>query len=206
MSQPAYNPLYEPPPLTPPPGWKRGERAWWIRREKLLQLAPRFWITTPSPPGFMWRDYGRRLYPIPARAKGKIRTLSFEDAGRAIRILLREFGVRPYRNFIRVPPKIFTRMERRDLDYRLVLWDARSEPSKECAEKAATALVAAGITDFRLTPGGWFKVRIPRDCFACSFYSSDDPLDWTTKDKQRHNAIARRKKICETLAALDGVA
>ena len=129
-------------------------------------------------------------WPKKRNSKPRTRTLSFDDAGRAIRILIREFGARPYMNYNRNPPRSQWNMKRKCLDHRMVIWDAKAKPQ---AERAASALLAAGITDFRLTPRGWFYIRIPKDCFASSFYRSDDPQEWSRKEKQRHDAIKIRE-------------
>jgi hypothetical protein len=168
--------------------------VWWLAHQ-----YPRV-----TPAGFMRRTgyatYGRagyEFYPIPVRAKTRIRTLSFEDAGKAIRILVRELGVRPYRNFTKDV------CHPRRLDHRVVLWDARTEPSKSCAQKGAAALVAAGITDFRITSGGWLYIRIPKDAFVSSFYTSDDPQVWLRRNERRTAARAKSKAVREVLWAFD---
>jgi hypothetical protein len=220
-------------PTPSPEEFDRGysHQSWQLRREE-KPVRHRQGFAVPSEWIFAYvgklgrdRTYWKssRVRRIPVRAKGKgVRTLSFEDAGKAIRILMRELGARPYCNSNR--NSYLDRIDHsRRLDYRMVIWDVRREPNQKCAaidgpnlfsgtrpasrvEKAAAALVAAGITDFRVTFHGWLYIRVPKDCFACSFYGSDDPQEWARKDKQRHDAIVRRKKIRETLAALDGAA
>jgi hypothetical protein len=167
------------------------------------------------------RGFNAQGQRIPVRAKGKgIRTLSFENAGRAIRILMRELGARPYCNFNR---NSYLALARRNqsLDFRMVIWDVRSEPVPEFAaldgpnlfsdtrpmsrlERATAALVAIGITDYRLTFHRWLYIKIPRASFVCSFYGSDDPEEWARKDKQRHDARDLSRKIREVELKLDG--
>jgi hypothetical protein len=169
-----------------------------ISPEMLPYIYPRV-----TPRGFTRRTgvYGIGLseyYPTP---KTRIGTLSFEDAGRAIRILLRDLGVRP-RNYIWDASRWDLNRYRR-LDHRVVLWDARAEPSKSRAQKAAAALVAAGISDFRITSGGWLYIRIPKDAFVSSFYTSDDPQVWLRRNERRTAARAKSKAVREVLAKLD---
>lgn len=103
-----------------------------------------------------------------------IKTLTFEDAGKAVRIVIKSLGRKPDLNYNRV-------YNGDQLPHRVVLWRC---DSKEFWKVEAN-LQNAGIFDFRHSPMGWFSVRMPRDDFASSFYHSDDPKDWHQRNKRK---------------------
>jgi len=183
---------HHPLPLTAPPNWSTKTKVWpeatWVEEREAIRVH-------------QWEELLDAMLPAAPRpkkrnSKPKTKTLSFEEAGRAIRILLRELG-HPYLNRARVPWRYPHGGREPRLDHRVVIWDARSEANRERAKQASVALIAAGIIDYRLSPRGWFRIRIPKDCFASSFYRSDDPQEWARKDKQRHDAILTRQQIRE---------
>jgi hypothetical protein len=125
---------------------------------------------------------------LKSRMTSGIKTLSFDDAGRAIRLLLRVLG-KPYGNSN-------MDMSGNALNHRNVIWKCSTDewvngnrvtdPKKfNAALDACEQLTAIGITDFKITDSGWFTIHIPYEAYYSSFTTSDDPEVW--KQRQSRN-------------------
>jgi hypothetical protein len=115
-------------------------------------------------------------------AKGRsgwiCKALSFEEAGKAIRIMMRSLGKKPDINYNQDQGGHW-------MSHRHVLFGVNLEDGIE----VSNALVAAGMKDFWITSAGWLTIRMPRGIFVSSFLGpEDDPLVWQAKQTQRENA------------------
>jgi hypothetical protein len=160
------------------------------------------------PEKFTWL---KELSDLSLASDKKIVTLSYADAGRAMRILLNIWG-RPLKHYTEfpyiqplggghIPVEKFNQWRQKNpLNCRRVLWNVSSRDKASRTEQAIRQLLSAGITDFKLTRFGWFFIHIPTDCHVSSYYTSDDPAVWERKNQQRE----RQRKIREVELTLDG--
>lgn len=124
------------------------------------------------------------------KGRGRIKNLSFEDSGRAIRLITGLLEKTPDLNYNKTPsgPNSNLKGRGRILNARRVLWGVNIEDGIE----ASNMLVAAGITEFKITPSGWLTINIPKDAYVSSFLTSEDPAEWKRKNDSRRSSLMTR--------------
>lgn len=112
--------------------------------------------------------------------------LSFEEAGKAIRLMLNMVG-KPTLNYNQDASG-------RALPHRTVYWKKDFETQVRCAE----ALGSIGITDAKTDVYNGLSIRIPREVYVTAFYTSDDPEVWR---KEQEKAVDRAVRYAATRVA-----
>jgi hypothetical protein len=124
------------------------------------------------------------------RSSWACKELPFEEAGKAVRLIMKVLGKKPDINYNKD-------MRGRWMRSRHVLWGVNISDGIE----VCNALVAAGIKDFWITTADWLTIEIPREIFVTVYYCpEDDPLVWAKRQGQREDAA----KIREVGMKLDG--
>jgi hypothetical protein len=128
-----------------------------------------------------------------ALRSGSCRTLTFDEAGKAIRILLEAIG-KPFGN-------ANADMSGHKYQYRDVIWLMNYESGGvniniQRAATAITTLKTAGFNqgDYKITSDGkWFHIHIPFDSYYTAFTTSDDPEVW--KQRQAHQEVLTAARL-----------
>jgi len=122
----------------------------------------------------------------------RIATLSIADAGKAVRIMIRHMG-KPYLTANR------PQGGRGYFTFRNCIWKV-NEGNVEEAILATNELFEAGVTDFKITPSGWFSSHIPFDSFVSDFYDGNEQ-EWvekiTKRVESRHRYEEEQRKQLE---------
>lgn len=121
---------------------------------------------------------------LKALSNSTVKTLPFEQAGKAIRALLPILG-KPKFNYNKTQGG-------RKLNCRSCIWSVERQTDKAIA--ASIMLKAVGITDFRITDANWFCIHIPYEAYVTSFYHSDDPIDWAIRNEKTASLSFKRKQ------------
>lgn len=157
---------------------------------KLLQNLPEEIRSTHA-----WVNYAVPLWKIREieTSNIKMNTLTFEEAGKATRLLLKLLGKKPHANFT-------ANAIEKNLGFRRVIWYARSAKAGSKLSAAQLALFNAGITDYKVVTGGWLVIHIPEDAYVSSFYASDNPEDWQKRNQKRLDSM----HVKQVVHRLDG--
>lgn len=119
------------------------------------------------------KSYGHHIIP----------TLSFDEAGKAVRLVLPILGA-PYSTANQDSSG-------HPFNFRALLWKTGGR-APETMVRVCSELDKAKLA-FKITESGWFHIHIPYSAYYSAFTTSDDPAEWRRRQANQEAAAARRE-------------
>src|SRR5258708_737938 len=131
-----------------------------------------------------------KMYRWEADKYNPKRVLSFEEAGKVIRLCIKEFGKKPGVNYTTVYNT------KKKLECRKVSWRVINVTR---LGKVDSGLKKLGLEECCLVPPYWrlFIIHIPKDCFVSSFYKSSKVKDWKESNDKMMEIVKKGAKTKE---------